>query len=348
MWYVSGSRHYGLNPFVRQVLILTLVSHFHLMTSLCLQASANSLVMPEKLSRDPASSEEQKLFTVCLEQASRVGAGGKSPEDPRCARMALQFSSPHSRRQTSDGLMMAFARNHLLYVRKSAGPETSGYTQLLIAGRTTELGNVIALSLDSQHLEAAVIDEAHSASIQIYPVKRGGSMAYSRRLSHGSLKGIRDLAIDSQEDRVYAVNPDEPEVLVLNRLADDRHPDPARKNPILGRIRGNKTGLLMPTSVAVDAEGGRVIVLDAGRRQILVFDARQSGNVAPLFTIESASIAIGDPEYYSPVGYDAKTGMIETLGYDSGHAPVRLRFSIKKPGTVEPERLAAAALKKGA
>jgi hypothetical protein len=90
----------------------------------------------------------------------------------------------------------------------------------------------------------------------------------------------------------------------------------------------------------------RVLVVDVGTNRILAFDANQSGNVAPILTIESASIPIGDAEYFSPVGYDPTTKTIETLGYDSGHRPVRLRFSIEKSGTVEPELPAPS--KKGA
>jgi hypothetical protein len=329
MRHVSGPRQLRLLPFAASALSLGLRVLCGLSAVLPLPSWSDSLVSPEILSRRPIEGPDGRRFAECLAQAASMGSGGKGPNNPACARTALRASSPFARRMSEDGQLLAFASDHMLFVRRSLSEAGSDYSQLLLSGSSTGLKQVVAIALDSRRSEAAIIDASSPSSIQIYPVSKGGSFAYRRRLKHPSLEGIRDLALDGGRERIYAVNPNRPELLVLDSQADDRHPSESRRNPMVARIAGDQTGLIRPASVAVDSQNGRVFVLDTGRRCILVFGVSQSGNVAPTAVIESGPVPIGSEDHPSPIGYDRKSGTIQVLGYDSGPEPVQLRFRLE-------------------
>lgn len=328
---VSVTRHSRRLLLCRQIFFLTVISHFYFMTDLALHASASSLVQPQRRMVAPSHSE----LTACRAQAAEYGSGaGRGDRIHYCPTVILRSSSPLTRKTSYDSLVAAFAHANLLFFRK-AKADGSGFTEHVITGHETKLGQIAALSIDHLNHEFVVLDDSQPDQILVYPLDEGGNLSPVRMIESPLVSGVRDIAVDPHGNRVFGAHPERASIVVFNRLADNAHPELEKRIAVHAEISGPLTQLSRPAAVTFDLDSNEIYVVDADRKAILVFDAGASGNVAPKRMIQSESVPISDGKHLSAVGYEKSSGMIEVLSYD-GNNPVLLRFPRESSGRVAP------------
>lgn len=301
------------------------------MTDLALHASANALVQPHRRMAAPPVSEVQ----ACRSQAGDFGSGsGRGDQIDRCPQVVLRSSSPLTRRSSHDSLVAAFAHANLLFFRK-AKTDGPGFTQHVITGHETQLGQITTLSIDHIHQEFLVLDDMQPEKIFVYPIGEGGNLSPSRMIQSPLVAGVQDLAVDPAGDRIFGAHSERQSIVVFHRKANNAHPSPQKRLALKAEITGPLTQLSRPVAVSFDVDQNELFVVDADRRAILVFDAHAEGNVAPKRMIQSDSIPVSDGKHLSAVGYDPTSDMIEVLSYD-GSQPVLLKFPRLSDGTVSP------------
>lgn len=263
-----------------------------------------------------------------------LGTGLGDVVDADCARHILRGSGVLARKQSSDGKVSAFGHGSLLYFRMADTAAPKGWTQHLITGDQTELGEIRALSLNTKDREVAVIDDSHPDRILTFTYQYGSGNIAPRPMQDQTLEGVLDLAYDSEHDVIFAANPSRSSVLVLNRLAHAGHPDPEARRAVKAELKGPRTGLSRPRSVTFVSETQELVVVDAKDNRILVFDAGASGDVAPKRVIR------GKLNELVAVGYNPQSQEIEVLGRASERTRALQRFKLQESPKAKRERAA--------
>lgn len=121
--------------------------------------------------------------------------------------------------------------------------------------------------------------------INIYPLGASGDVAPVRVIEgdRTQLNWPGNMALDRETGELYVANDMGHSVLVFRGMAYVRgNVPPARV------IKGDRTGLLNPTGVAVDTKNRELWVSNLGNASAVVFSLQASGNIAPLRIVRSA------------------------------------------------------------
>ncbi len=216
----------------------------------------------------------QACFSFCAKSSgARVTYGFGAVKVMSCG--AMLYSNPSTDVTISDWL--------------SVGDRAE---QRLLAGARTMLEEVTDVTHFEKGNEMAVLSEK-GKSISFYPVDIFGNLPPNRILRSDALTGASGLAEVSGTDRVAVTK-----VKSILFFKFDVKPINGllffKADPV-AEIRGARTGLVSPGSVFYDRKREHIVVYEPNRKEVLVFSAKEFGDVAPLRRIDvSGSEVVGN------------------------------------------------------
>lgn len=234
---------------------------------------------------------------TCQVQAQDYGDEIK-PKNPdqNCSSGFLARAMPQAVRWSEEGDLFVFGYSNILFMRKKI---TSDFGQIkfnesLVTGKYSQLKKIHAISLDPKNEEIAVL-EGESHRILILTTQFGGNLAPFRSIKLEELQGAVSLAIDPVNDEIAFANPLLGKIYFLSRLADEEGRKSENRLNLRRFLGGPKTQIEMPSAIAFDSQRAELWVADSGANQILVFEAKAQGDVAPKRVIRGLSSRLKSP-----------------------------------------------------
>jgi DNA-binding beta-propeller fold protein YncE len=175
----------------------------------------------------------------------------------------------------------------------------------VIAGRQTGIASLRAVSIDGANREIAAID-GQSGRVLVFDARVPGNVAPARELRASALSDPSAVAVAAVDGELWVGNNGDASLRAFARTASSSGSGESAKDPQpLRVIRGARTQLLAVSAIAVDSARREVYVADPVAHQVLVFDARADGDVAPLRALRGLATQLDRPQALSlPLGTD--------------------------------------------
>jgi hypothetical protein len=168
----------------------------------------------------------------CLHQGYRHGNGdGVDEISEFCVALIKERSQLEARQKSADGDSEFYGYKNIILIQK----KSSGGRSLFLAGLSTYLKEVLALSLDEKNNELVAMDKF--GGVFYFSLKYSGNVAPMRVLTNKELKGADDIVVNPSSNEISIKNLSQKKVFVFSRL-DNSH----------GRKDQKKRGLIRTLS----------------------------------------------------------------------------------------------------
>lgn len=175
-------------------------------------------------------------IAMCEKEAMKFGDGnGRDSIPEECSKVFFEKGNEKLKKKSSDGKVSVHALKNIIFV-KDPGSKMKG--QNIIAGKYTELNDIVSIALDEKNKEIVVLDK--SGDIFFFSSVITGNVAPLRIIKHDDLEGAVEIKLLPEKDQIAILNSEGNVYLHFSRLANIHAPEGKKKlEPIKKSISGN-------------------------------------------------------------------------------------------------------------
>jgi|GEM_PF-1594119 len=200
----------------------------------------------------------------------------------QCFDHYLGSAKPGAVKHSEDGRTLVFGYESMLFSKIAD-------KRFVIAGLASRLSSVRSLALDARKNEVWVLD---ADRIFVFPLGVSGNRAPLRGLEGRWIRGVSALAVDSENDEVYALNPSLQRVLVYDRNADMLYRSRTKKLAPKREVYAKNREILDATSLFACSQRKDFGVLVPSHGKIYFFASQAKGWTQPTAFLGVASNAV--------------------------------------------------------
>ena len=153
----------------------------------------------------------------CLHQGNRHGNGdGVDDISEFCVTLIKERSRLEARQKSADGQNDFYGYKNIILIQKKSQSGKS----LFLAGLSTYLKEVLALSLDEKNNELVALDKF--GGVFYFSLKYAGNVTPLRVLTVKELKGADDIVVNPSNNEISIKNLSQKKIFVFSRL-DNSH-----------------------------------------------------------------------------------------------------------------------------
>lgn len=204
---------------------------------------------------------------LCEDQAENYGNGkGDDIISQSCIESFKKMAATEAMTESKAMKMKFYGYRNIVLIEKY---KNNILVSEIIAGSSTELKTVRALSFDEKNQEVAVLDE--SGDILFFSSKITGNIAPFRILKHKELVGASELVIDCTRDQVVVNNKSTKRILFFSRLANINAREEKQK---LGIMKTIDASLIDLQNLSIDLQKSELHGFDNSKKSTVVFDLK--------------------------------------------------------------------------
>ncbi|MBC7540671.1 MAG: hypothetical protein H7281_17760 [Bacteriovorax sp.] len=204
---------------------------------------------------------------LCQDQAENYGNGkGDDIINQSCIESFKKMAAPEAKSESKSMKMKFFGYRNTVLIEKYKNNIL--FTEI-IAGNSSELKAIRALTFDEKNQEVVVLDD--SGDILFFSSKITGNIAPFRILKHKDLVGACELVVDSTRDQVVVNNKSTKRILFFSRLANFHAREGKQKLVILKSI---DTSLIDLKNLSIDLEKSELHGVDSSKNSAIVFNLK--------------------------------------------------------------------------
>lgn len=208
---------------------------------------------------------DNKMLNVCDDQANSFGDGkGISKIQSTCVAAYKTAASLEATKKSQDGTMTVFGHRSIIFIERPS--KDGGLRTDVIAGQSTGLEAIAAVSIDEKNNEIAVLEK--SGDILFFSSQITGNVAPYRQIKTQDLFGASEIAIDWTNDQVLVINNTKNSILFYSRLANIHAREEKKNLTILKTIKDTSGNL---KDLSLNHKDQEFSVLDQTSNKILTY-----------------------------------------------------------------------------
>lgn len=216
------------------------------------------------LSNIGLSLASEDRISLCEKEGEKYGNGlGLNVIPTECFELFRKAASLEAIKTSESGKILVFGHRNIIFIKQNEKTH-------VLAGRYTELDEVMAVAIDEPNKEIAVLDK--KGDVLFFPLQIPGNVAPYRVLKHKDLNGATDLVINSRKNEVIIFNKSTESLLFFSRQANYFGRENQKKLTILRIIRN----LVGCEGITIDGEHQELFTLDTIKNTIQVFALQNS------------------------------------------------------------------------
>ncbi len=197
-------------------------------------------------------------LSLCEKEGEEFGNGlGHDQISFECYESFRKAAHTEAIKKSSNEKTLVFGHRNIVFIKQ-------GEKVNIIAGKYTELDEILALAIDESHQEIAVLIK--NGDVLFFSSALTGNVAPLRILRNKELDGSTDLVINGKTDEVILFNETNSRLLFFSRLANYSAPESRKKLNLLRTVKITST----KSSLSLDQDHQELFLLDSTKMSVQV------------------------------------------------------------------------------
>jgi hypothetical protein len=194
----------------------------------------------------------------CEKEGEEFGNGlGHDQISFECYEFFRKAAHTEAIKKSSNQKTLVFGHRNIVFIKQ-------GEKVNIIAGKYTELDEILAIAIDENHQEIAVLIK--NGDVLFFSSALTGNVAPLRILKNKELDGSTDLVVNGKTDEVIIFNKTHSRLLFFSRLANFSAPENRKKLNLLRTVRINPG----QSSLSLDQDHQELFLLDSTKMSVQV------------------------------------------------------------------------------